>query len=86
MPNFGIAHSEILKVLLELKGVSVKGFGMPQSHPWVPFIVDFAVMMMVYDIQNTCGRLMFCFGYGGGGRMTILSYNPWGFEKWLRLM
>ena len=68
---------EKLKALIELKGVGVKGFAKPRSHPWVPFIVEFVVMTMVYGVQNTCSRLMFCFGYGGGGCMAILSYNPW---------
>ena len=68
-------------MFLELKGAGIKGFVKPCSHPWVPFIVYFSVMMMVYSVQNTCSRLMFCFGYGGGGHMAILSYNPWGFEK-----
>ena len=81
MSKFGIAQLEKLKELLELKGVGIKGFGKPWSHHWVPFIADFAVMTMVYGVQNTYNRLRFCFGYGGGGCMDILSYNPSGFEK-----
>ena len=86
MSKISIAQSQKLKVLLELKGESIKGFGKPWYHPWVPFIVEFVVMMMVYGVQNTCNRLKLCFGYGGGGCMAILGYNPWESAKelWLR--
>ena len=86
MSKFVLAQTKKLETLLELKGKGIKGFGKPRSHPWVPFIVDFSVMTMVYSVKNTCSRLMFCFGCGGGGHMDILSDNPWGFEKELQIM
>ena len=74
--ELGNAQSNMKEFILKLKGMSSIGSVSLGSIPRVPFVVDFVVMIVFKLVP-----VVFNLDNGGGGRMAIFSYNPWGFEK-----